>query len=790
MRARAAAESPSEATMVRSADISAATTRRVRILARGRVQGVGFRPTLYRALTKRGCGGTVRNTPEGAVIEVEGSAAAVRQILEEFPSLIPALARVDEMLVEETEPLGQTEFTISESSSDGTSLLPIPPDLATCSECADELSAPDGRRRAYAFNTCTACGPRFTIARAVPFDRPTNTMHEFPPCPECSREYRDPGDRRFHAQTISCPTCGPSLEFFALRPEQESRAPLPAREAPIEQAREMLKAGKMVAIKGIGGFHLACDATREGVVQELRRLKKRPHKPLAIMVRNMDVCRSICEVSPSEEDLLTSAQSPIVLLRKKAGGAVAEAVAPGLNHLGVMLPYTPLHAMLLDDPEVPAALVMTSCNRSEEPIATEADAVLTGLRDIVDGVLTHDRKIANRCDDSLVAVFRDTALPMRRSRGYVPEPVVLDREGPPVLGTGAMWKNTFALTTGRRAFLSQHVGDVSDADNAAYFAETFRKFSELLRLQPEVVACDMHPDYPTTAFARELAREHGLALVQVQHHHAHVASCLAEHRRAGPVIGVSMDGTGYGEDGAVWGGEFLVADLKDYERRYHLQYVPMPGGEQAVLQPDRMALAHLARAMGPDNALERMAPSMGEGTARTLLGIMDREQFSPRTSSCGRLFDALAALLGVRHRVTYEGQAACELEAISAEGEPGAYDFDYGEDDILLGGIVRGACEDSDNGAPAETIAARFHNTIAAIIVETCRRLRRETGIREVAMSGGVMQNRLLLSLAVPVLEKEGFGVLLQTAVPPNDGGICLGQVACAIARAADADGL
>jgi hydrogenase maturation protein HypF len=675
---------------------------------------------------------------------------------------------VDEMLVEEAEPLGQTEFTISESSSDGASLLPIPPDLATCVECAAELRAVEGRRRGYAFNTCTACGPRFTIACAVPFDRPTNAMREFPLCPECSREYGDPGDRRFHAQTISCPACGPSLSFTCL---SQPPPALQERSGPLDQARQMLKDGRILAVKGIGGFHLACDATREDVVQELRRRKRRPHKPLAIMVRDIAACRRICEVSLSEEELLTSAQSPIVLLLRKAGGTVADGVAPGLAHLGVMLPYTPLHIMVLDDGEAPAALVMTSCNRAEEPIALEASVVLTGLRDIVDGVLTHDREIVNRCDDSLVAVFRDAPLPMRRSRGYVPEPVLLDRAGPPTLGTGAMWKNAFALTSGRRAFLSQHVGDVSDADNAAYFAETLRKFSELLRLEPEVVACDMHPDYPTSAFAGKLARERGLELIQVQHHHAHVASCLAEHHRSGPMIGVSMDGTGYGEDGAVWGGEFLVADLKHYERRYHFQYVPMPGGEQAILQPDRMALAHLAQAMGRDAALERMAPSLGETSATALLDVMGR---------------AVAALLGVRHRVTYEGQAACELEAISAGGVPGTYGFDYDEGGILLGAIVRCVCSDLDGGVPAPTIAARFHNTVAAIIVETCRRLRAETSIREVAMSGGVMQNRLLLSLAVPALEKEGFDVLLQTAVPPNDGGICLGQAACAIARMAD----
>jgi len=757
---------------------AAAALRRVRILVRGRVQGVGFRPTLYRALTARGCAGSVRNTPEGVVLEVEGAAPTVREVVEGFERLVPARARVDEMRVEEVKPLGQREFRIESSSADGRSLLPIPADLALCEECMCELREPNGRRTAYPFNTCTCCGPRFTIARAVPFDRPTSAMDEFPLCPECAREYSDPADRRFHAQTMSCPACGPTLAFFTSEGARQ--------EEPLERAAEMLSRGRMVAVKGLGGFHLACDATRQEVVQELRRRKRRPHKPLAIMVRDLETCRLVASLSEREERALTSARAPIVLLAKRPGGPVADAVAPGLAHVGVMLPYTPLHRMLFDHPRVPPALVMTSCNRSEEPIALTAEAVLGGLRDIVDGVLTHDRQIANRCDDSVVAVVARATVPMRRSRGYVPEPILLEREGPSVFGTGAMWKNTFALSSGRRVFLSQHIGDVSDADNAAHFAESFRRFSELLRLEPQVVACDMHPDYPTTAFARELARERGLELLPVQHHHAHIAACLAEHGRSGPVIGVSMDGTGYGEDGAVWGGEFLIADLGRYERRYHLEYVPMPGGEQAILQPNRMALAHLAHALGEEAALERMAPSLGEQSCRALLGLMARDRFSPRTSSCGRLFDAVSAVLGVRRRITYEGQAACELEAACEADERGRYEFAFEGDNILVAPTVRAVCAEQDRGVSVGRIAARFHNTVAAIIVETCLRLRAETGLEEVALSGGVMQNRLLLARALPALEQKGFRVRLHSKVPPNDGGICLGQAACAIARFTD----
>jgi len=758
--------------------------KRVRMTVRGRVQGVGFRPTLYRELTARGCGGSIRNTPEGVVLEVEGAADTINAIVEDFRSLIPPRARVDEIAVAELEPAGETKFRIIASCADGQSLLPIPPDMATCEECARELHAPADRRRAYPFNTCTCCGPRFSIARAVPFDRPTSAMDDFPLCPACAREYADADDRRFHAQTMSCPECGPSLCFAELHGEG---AHIGADA--LDSTRQALAAGRIVAIKGIGGFHLACDATREDVVAELRRRKVRPHKPLAIMAPDLETCRRLFHLPPGAEELLASPPAPIVLLAERPDSSVAANVAPALAQQGVMLAYTPLHRMLFDDPRAPRALVMTSCNRAEEPIAIE-DADVERLRDIADCMLTHNRPITNRCDDSVVMVHRTAALPVRRSRGYVPEPIMLARDGPPTLATGAMWKNTFCLTTGRRAFLSQHIGDVSDADNARYFAESFERFSKLLRLEPEVVACDLHPDYPTTAFARALAEERGLTLVQVQHHHAHVAALLAEHGRAGPIIGVSMDGTGYGEDGTVWGGEFMVADLAAYERRCHLEYVPLPGGEQAIIEPARMALSHVARALGPDEALARVGPVLGQDVAQRLLRVMDNARFSPLTSSCGRLFDAVASLVGVRHRTSYEGQAACELEAICAEREDGTYDYEYEHENeqdagaICVKPIVRGVCADLDAGVAAARIASRFHNTVARMIVETCRRLRQETGLGVVGLSGGVMHNQYLLGRLVPTLEAEGFEVLTHRLVPPGDGGMCLGQAACALARA------
>jgi hydrogenase maturation protein HypF len=754
--------------------------RRCRITVHGRVQGVGFRPAFYRALTERGCAGSIRNTPEGVVIEAEADEAALRWLVEEFRRIAPERARVDELVVEQLEARGERGFRIEPSEAAGRSLLPIPPDLATCSECRAELAGGGDRRCRYPFNTCTACGPRFSIARQVPFDRATNSMDEFPPCERCSAEYADPADRRFHAQTISCPACGPSLSFLA-----PDGAEL---DEPLGRARRMLAEGAILAVKGVGGFHLACDATQQEVVARLRERKQRPSKPFAIMAPDLAACRRLCEVSDFEAELLASPEAPIVLLRRRPDCPVADAVAPGLRELGVMLPYAPLHLLLFEHAAMPPALVMTSCNRSEEPIAINAEHVLAELGDLVDGVLTHDREITNRCDDSVVAAFGEAVLPMRRSRGYVPEPVVLERGGPPLLATGGMMKNTFALTSGRRVFISQHIGDVSDADNAAYFARSFRAFSLLLRLEPELVVCDMHPDYPTTEFARELTARRGLPLVQVQQHHAHIASCLAEHGRGGPVIGVSWDGSGYGEDGAVWGGEFMVADRARYERRHHLEYVPLPGGEQAIVNPCRLAVAHLAHALGPEEARARMAPVMREGECELVLKVMEMPDFSPPTSSAGRLFDAASALLGVCLRTTYEGQAACELEA-RCEGEPdGSYAFDYDGDEIRLALLWRGICDDVDAGLGVGAVAAKFHATMARLIVETCRRLRGETGLRTVAMSGGVMQNRTLLGLAVPALEADGFEVLLQRRVPPNDAGLCLGQAACAFARLGGGD--
>ncbi len=764
--------------------------RRVRLLVHGRVQGVGFRPEMYRRLTGLGCTGHIRNTPEGVRLEIEGREETVRHLIENFSDIIPPRARVDELCISELTPAGGTGFFIEASSPAGESLLPIPPDLATCNECERELSDPGDRRRGYAFNTCTCCGPRFTIATGIPFDRRTSAMESFPLCRECRSEFAAVADRRFHAQTMSCRACGPRLSFFYTGggKNEPSTAPLAAEEA-VDAAARLLEEGGTVAVKGAGGFHLACDASSDRAVGRIRTLKGRPHKPLGVMVEDAETAGCICRLGPGAGKVLGSERAPIVLLGKKDSGLLSGAIAPGLGRIGVMLPYTPLHRVLFDHPRTPPVLVMTSCNRSEEPIAIDSRAVAGRLADMVDGVLDHDRKIENRCDDSVVGMADGAPVVFRRSRGYVPEPVMLAHEAPPILAAGAMWKNTLTLTRGRRAYQSQHIGDVADADNAAFFEETFKRFSALLRIDPEAVACDMHPDYPTTAFAVRLAKERGLPLLRVQHHHAHILSALAEHSRPGPVIGVSMDGTGYGEDGNVWGGEFLVADLKGYRRRFHLKYVPMPGGERAVSEPYRMALSYLADAFGPLEGLKVMEAVAGELPLGRVCALIGRENLSPLSSSCGRLFDAVASLLGIRHRCTYEGQAACELEALAAGDVEGGYPYGLEGGEIAFSETIAGICDDISAGVTPPVISARFHNTVARVVIESCVRLRDEDGLETVALSGGVMQNKYLLERCLEGLHERGFSVLRPAQAPPNDGGISLGQAAHANAKLSVRDG-
>jgi hydrogenase maturation protein HypF len=751
-----------------------------RILVEGVVQGVGFRPFVYGLATRRGLRGWVRNTASGVEIEVEGPPEAVDAFVGELSAERPPLAHIDRLREEELEPRGCGGFEI-QHSLDGDGFQPVSPDVGTCPDCLREVLDPADRRSGYPFTNCTHCGPRFTIIRAVPYDRPNTTMAGFPMCARCRAEYEDPRSRRFHAQPNACGECGPRLSLL-----DAGGAPLHGD--PLVETRCLLSAGRIVAIKGIGGFHLACDATSDTAVRRLRERKGREAKPLALMVADLAAAARLCEISPEERRLLGSPARPIVLLRERPGSGIAPSVAPGLGWLGIMLPYSPLHHLLLRrGGTAPQALVMTSGNRSDEPIATENGDALSRLSAIADAFLLHDRPIRVRCDDSVTRVAIGGELPMRRSRGYAPFPVRLTSEGPAVLAVGADLKSTVCLTRGSYAFMSPHIGDLENHDTYLSYAAMAERMAELFRVRPEVVAHDLHPDYLSTRYA--LSLDPSVPRVAVQHHHAHVAACMTEHALRGPVIGVAFDGTGYGTDGAIWGGEFLVADYAGFERAAHWGYVPMPGGDRAAREPFRMALAHLLRAFGEWDPRWLPVEESSEDERRMIRWQIERDVNAPLTSSVGRLFDAVASLVGARHRARYEAQAAMELEAL-AGGIIGDASYPLAMTPgaplvIEPSSVIRAVVRDLAAGTPRPVIAARFHATVAEAIVQVCGRLRRTTGLSRVVLSGGVFQNVTLLTAACHGLGAAGFEVATHHLVPPNDGGLALGQAAVARARLA-----
>jgi len=639
------------------------------------------------------------------------------------------------------------------------------------------LDAGDRRFR-YPFTNCTHCGPRFTIIRAIPYDRPNTTMAGFTMCPECRAEYADPADRRFHAQPNACAACGPRLTLV----DAEG---LPVDGDALSETRRRLASGLIVAIKGIGGFHLACDAGNDMAVRRLRKRKGREAKPLAIMVPDVSTARRFCVVSDDEADLLGSPARPIVILAGQLDSGIAPSIAPALGNLGVMLPYAPVHHLLWAGEERrPEALVMTSGNLSEEPIATDNAEALARLGKIADAFLLHDRPIETRCDDSVTRVAAGAELPVRRSRGYAPFPVRLPFETRPILACGAELKSTVCLARGPYAFLSPHIGDLGNYETYASYVAMVDHMAALFRVRPEAIAHDLHPGYLSTRFARE--HDPVLPRVAVQHHHAHVAACMAEHGLTGPVIGVAFDGTGYGTDGAIWGGEILVADYAGFERAAHLAYVPLPGGDLAVREPFRMALAHLRHAScGWDPALLPVAAATDE-ERRIVARQLERGLNAPPTSSVGRLFDAVASLLGVRHRARYEAQAAIELEAIASAGDHGCYPMELGAGEPMVidpSPVIRGIVRDLEQGVAVPVVASRFQTSVTAMILCVCERLRSRTGLGRVVLSGGVFQNIMLLSGARRALLGAGFDVFSHHRVPPNDGGIALGQAAVAHAR-------
>ncbi|MFG2740201.1 carbamoyltransferase HypF [Streptomyces chartreusis] len=830
----------------RPAAVAQDPPHRRRVLVRGVVQGVGFRPYVYGLATELALVGHVTNTPEGVVAEVEGSGAAVARFCDRLALQAPPLARVESVDHQELPAAGGEAFIILASRSGGPVRTLVSPDTATCADCLAELADPADRRHRHPFVNCTHCGPRFTIVTGVPYDRANTTMAAFPMCPDCAGEYADPADRRFHAQPVACPSCGPRLRLIAPGAERAAgsdrvtgraagsdrgtgraagrdpvsdraagrdpvsdraagRDPVSDRAAgsdPVAEARAMLARGAILAVKGLGGYHLACDATNAGAVSLLRRRKARGDKPFAVMARAASDVEHLVRLGPEERRLLESPVRPVVLLRRRpdpaypeGGPRPAEAVAPGSPDLGVMLPYTPVHHLLLGlpgDPEGPRLLVMTSGNVSGEPIVTDDEEALERLAHLADGWLTHDRPIHVPCDDSVVRVCDAEPLVLRRSRGYAPLPLTLPLPVRPALATGGDLKNAFCLGEGRQAWLSAHIGDMDDLATQGAFERAVEQLESITGVRPRSLACDRHPGYRSARWADRNAA--GRTVVRVQHHHAHIAAAMAEHGLDGtrPVIGVAFDGTGHGDDGAVWGGEFLLADYAGFTRFGHLAYVPLPGGDTAVRRPYRMALAQL-RAAGLDWSGDLpCTTACPPDELRLLQRQLERELNCVPTSSMGRLFDAVSSLAGVCHRAGYEAQAAVELEAAALEAPADditAYAFALGDGEPVRADaapVIAAIVRDLREGHTAATVAARFHRGVAGLVHTLCRRARERHGLDTVALTGGVFANTLLSSACAAALREDGFTVLRHHLVPPGDGGLALGQLMVAARTTTD----
>ena len=772
---------------------------RVRARVEGVVQGVGFRPFAHRLAREHALSGWVHNDERGVLLEVEGEAAAVERFLEGIARDAPPLAVVERVRVEPLAPTGGDGFWILQSGQVGEAAALVAPDAAPCSDCLAELFDPRDRRYRYPFVNCTNCGPRFTIVRGVPYDRPLTTMASFEQCAACRAEYEDPANRRFHAQPNACPACGPSARLIDLAGQT-----LPMRD-PVSAAAAALAAGQIVALKGLGGYHLACRADDERAVTELRRRKRREEKAFALMVRDLPAAGALVHLTPDEEELLSSRERPIVIARRRHGARVASSVAPRSPDLGVMLPSSPLHHLLLAD--VGATLVMTSGNVCDEPIAHLDDDALARLRTVADLMLVHDRAIQVRADDSIVrslcvrsrgAGSPDAGSPgagspgasspnplmLRRSRGYVPASIDLPLQAPPLLACGAELKSTFCLAKGSRAWVGPHVGDLKNWETLRSFRDGVAHFEALFAVAPEALVHDLHPDYLSTAYAFE--RE-DVALVGVQHHHAHLAACLAEHGERGPAIGAIYDGAGLGSDGTIWGGELLAGDLERVERVGHLQPVRLPGGDAAVREPWRMACAWLMAALGDEAPPPAsIAPRIGQARWEQIAELARTGTASPMTTSVGRLFDAVSALCGIRMTVPDEGRAAMELEAAAALSERGAYPLPLRVGEVLrldARETVRAIVRDLARGASAGVVSARFHNGLAAATAAAVSQLAQRRGVRTAVLSGGAFQNRLLLTRTTRALTRAGLRVLIPRALPPNDGGIAYGQAAVAAAR-------
>jgi hydrogenase maturation protein HypF len=780
---------------------------RAKLLIKGIVQGVGFRPFIYGLAKSRSLSGWVLNSTEGVSIEIEGEKQLVDDFIDQIRPQAPPLSAIDSVEVEYLPPIDYKSFDIRHSEGDKDKYVKISPDICVCNDCLRELFNPSDRRYCYPFINCTNCGPRFTIIADIPYDREKTTMRSFKMCPDCQAEYDDPLNRRFHAQPNACPVCGPSVTLEDLNGKIDCADP-------IKKAIELITDGKIIAIKGIGGFHLACDATNDKAVQTLRERKRRSFKPYAIMSANLDKIREYCLANDEEAKLIQSVQRSIVLLQKRGDFRyISEQVAPNNNYIGVMLPYTPLHYLLLASP-LPA-LVMTSANISEEPIVIGNYEAKRRLSDLADYFLFHNRDILMRCDDSVSRVVKGQSIMIRRSRGYAPFPVDIDFSMKEILACGGELKNTFCLTKDNHAFISHHVGDLQNIEAFNYYQDSIEHYKSLFRIKPEAIAYDLHPDYLSTKYALD---QTDIPSVAVQHHHAHIVSCMAENGLSEKVIGVACDGTGYGLDGKIWGCEFLIADHEDFQRKGHLKYIPLPGGDASTKEPYRTAISYLYSAFG-NNFLDLdidLLRRIDKKKIALIKRMIDNNINAPLTSSCGRLFDAVSSLIGVRDNCTYDAQSAIELEMMADPNETDIYSYkidlgigDYGKRPetppfergikgdlktyekesglaeifiINLEGMIREIVFDL-NKLEKHVISARFHNTVADFIVTMCKKIKEESGIESVVLSGGTFQNMYLFTSVFKRLTEGNFKVYFHKRVPTNDGGISLGQALVANSR-------
>ena len=744
----------------------------------GIVQGVGFRPFVYQLANRFGLKGEVANTSSGVSIHIEGLKDDIEAFCRNLVQKHPPLAHITEVSIHPKSVEGFKSFSIIKSQSESLRSALISPDVSVCDDCLQELFNPNDRRFKYPFINCTNCGPRYTIIDDIPYDRPNTSMKHFLMCDTCQAEYDDPSNRRFHAQPNACAVCGPYVSLY-----DNKRQKIDVPDA-IEKTAELLKLGHIAAIKGLGGFHLAADAENDAAVARLRQRKHREEKPFAIMSFDLDRISRYAHIEPEEKALLTSMQRPIVLLRKKISHTISEGVSPRNKYFGTMLPYTPLHALLLDRGFT--ALVMTSGNLSEEPIAIDNEDAFERLGNIADYFLIHNRDIYLRSDDSIVRQTAGAPRFFRRSRGYVPVPIFLNKKLPSILACGAELKNTICVTKENRAFLSQHIGDLENLSTFEFLSMTIEHMKRILDVDPVIIAFDLHPDYLGTRYALEQVH---VEKIQIQHHHAHIVSCMAENRIDGPVIGLSFDGTGYGSDGTVWGGEILVAEGGQFSRAAHLAYAPMPGSTAAIKEPWRMAVSYLYETFGDEfwNLNLPVLKEIEDKKIKFIVDMISKQVNSPLTSSLGRPFDGIASIVGLRNHVHYEGQAAMELEMTADESIRETYDYEWVSDGvyrILTEPIVRNVVEDMNKNVPVSKISSKFHHTLIRLFSDLCEVIRRDTGLKRVVLSGGVFQNAMLLAGFIPVLEKKGFTVYTHQLVPTNDGGISLGQAIAAAAIA------